>query len=72
MESNNIEDIIYLKSIDINLDPSKNSVSMNNRNNPEIRIFGNISITLANNETINQNVVLMCKIVNVSYFNLII
>lgn len=59
----NSEDIIYLKSIDINLDPSKNSVSMNNRNNPEIRIFGNISITLANNETINQNVVLVCEIV---------
>lgn len=66
----NSEDIIYLKSIDINLDPNKNSVSMNNRNNPEIRIFGNIAITLANNETINQNVVFVCKIVNVSYFNI--
>lgn len=59
----NSEDIIYLKSIDINLDPNKNSVSMNNRNNPEIRIFGNITITLANNETINQNVVLVCEVV---------
>ncbi len=60
----NSEDIIYLKSIDINLDPSKNSVSMNNRNNPEIRIFGNIAITFANNETINQNVVLVCEVLN--------
>ena len=59
----NSEDIIYLKSIDINLDPNTNSISMNNRNNPEIRIFGNIAITLANNETINQNVVLVCEIV---------
>ena len=58
-----IFNIIYLKSIDINQDPNKNSVSMNNRNNPEIRIFGNISITLANNETINQNVVLVCEVV---------
>ncbi len=59
----NSENIIYLKSIDINLDPNTNSISMNNRNNPEIRIFGNISITLANNETINQNVVLVCEVV---------
>lgn len=59
----NSEDIIYLKSIDINLDPNKNSVSINNRNNPEIRIFGNIAITLANNETINRNVVLVCEVV---------
>lgn len=58
----NSEDIIYLKSIDINLDPDKNSISENNRNNPEIKIFGNISITISNNQTITQNVSLVCEI----------
>ena len=61
---NNSEDIIYLKSIEINLDANKNSISLDNNNLPEIRIFGNIAITLANNDIINQNVVLVCKIVN--------
>ncbi|MBU3830655.1 MAG: hypothetical protein H9897_00620 [Candidatus Ureaplasma intestinipullorum] len=28
------------------------------------------NISLANNEIINQNVVLVCKIVNFSYFNI--
>lgn len=60
----NSEDIIYLKSIEISLDGNKNSISLDNNDHPEIRIFGNISITLANNEIINQNVVLVCKIVN--------
>lgn len=59
----NSEDIIYLKSIEISLDANKNSISLDNNDHPEIRIFGNISITLANNEIINQNVVLVCKIV---------
>ena len=60
----NSEDIIYLKSIEINLEANKNSISLDNNNLPEIRIFGNIAITLSNNEIINQNVVLVCKIVN--------
>ncbi len=63
----NSEDIIYLKSIEINLEAYKNSISLDNNNLPEIRIFGNIAITLANNEIINQNVVLVCKIVNSNF-----
>ncbi len=64
----NSENIIYLKSIEISLDANKNSISLDNNDHPEIRIFGNISITLANNEIINQNVVLVCKIVNITNF----